>query len=80
MRYHYEKPTIYSSMYGKLYFCEHPVYSRCTLFEIDKKGLAIIQQRFEEETKSTSWTDYSVRSYLKEKGIKKTIKALIREK
>lgn len=44
-------------MYGKLYFCEHPVYSRCTLFEIDKKGLAIIQQRYDKETKSTWWTE-----------------------
>ena len=26
MRYHYEKPTIYLSMYGKRYICDHPVY------------------------------------------------------
>ena len=26
MRYHYEKPTIYLSMYGKRYICNHPVY------------------------------------------------------
>lgn len=37
MRYHYRKPTIYVSMYGKLYICAHPVYSRCTLF----KGIII---------------------------------------
>lgn len=57
MRYHYEKPTIHASMYGKLYLCDHPVCSRCTLFKIDKNGLVIIRQRFEEETKSTSWTE-----------------------
>ncbi len=34
MRYHYEKPEIYLSMYGKRYLCEHPVYDSCTLFEI----------------------------------------------
>lgn len=55
MRYHYIKPTIYLSMYGKLYICDHPVYSRCTLFEIGEKGLAVIQQRFDPETKSTTW-------------------------
>ena len=55
MRYHYEKPTIYRSMYGKLYICSHPVYSRCTLFQIGDKGLAVIQQKFFPTTKSTRW-------------------------
>lgn len=55
MRYHYQKPDIYLSMYGKLYICDHPVYSRCTLFEISDKGLAVIQQRHDPETKSTWW-------------------------
>ena len=55
MRYHYEKPAIYLSMYGRVYICNHPVYNRCTLFEIGEKGLAVIQQRFDPETKSTRW-------------------------
>lgn len=55
MRYHYEKPDIYLSMYGKVYFCNHPVYHCCTLFQIGEKGLAVIQQRFDEKTKSTWW-------------------------
>lgn len=57
MRYHYKKPIIYRSMYGKLYICEHPVYSRCTLFMIGDKGLAVIQQRFDSETKNTWWSE-----------------------
>ena len=57
MRYHYEKPTIYLSMYGKRYICDHPVYDSCTLFEIGDKGLAVIQQRYDAETKSTFWTE-----------------------
>lgn len=57
MRYHYKKPTIYSSMYGATYICDHPVYSSCTLFTIDNKGLAVIQQRYDPETKSTFWTE-----------------------
>ncbi len=44
MRYHYQKPDIYLSMYGELYICNHPVYDRCTLFMIGNKGLAVIQQ------------------------------------
>lgn len=57
MRYHYEKPTIYLSMYGKFYICEHPVYNSCTLFQINDKGLAVIQQRYDPETKSTWWSE-----------------------
>ena len=55
MRYHYEKPSIYVSMYGSTYTCDHPVYDRCTLFKMDDRGLAIIQQRFDESTKRTWW-------------------------
>lgn len=57
MRYHYDKPKHYFSMYGKTHICDHPAYDRCTLFEIGDKGLAIIQQRFEPETKSTYWSE-----------------------
>lgn len=55
MRYHYEKPALYASMYGKVYLCDHPVYSRCTLFFIADKGLAVIQQRYDSATKRTWW-------------------------
>lgn len=57
MRYHYEKPAIYLSTYGATYICNHPVYDKCTLFKIDNKGLAIIQQRFDDETKTTRWSE-----------------------
>lgn len=55
MRYHYEKPAIYLSMYGVTYECEHPVYSKCTLYTIRDKGLAVIQQRYDPKTKKTWW-------------------------
>lgn len=57
MRYHFEKPKIYLSMYGQLYICDHPAYNSCTLFIIENKGLAVIQQRFDKETKSTWWSE-----------------------
>lgn len=57
MRYHYEKPTIYLSKYGSTYICDHPVYKRCTLFEMDGKGLSVIQQRYNSETKNTWWDE-----------------------
>lgn len=56
MRYHYEKPTTYSSLYGTEYECNHPVYDRCTLYLMGKKGLAVIQQRYNPDTKTTWWS------------------------
>lgn len=55
MRYHYEKPSTYKSIYGDTYICDHPVYDRCTLYRMGSRGLAIIQQRFDDETKRTWW-------------------------
>ena len=55
MRYHYEKPDIYISMYGETYECDHLVYNSCTLFKIGNKGLGIIQQRYDTVTKKTWW-------------------------
>lgn len=55
MRYHYEKPPIYLSMYGITYSCGHPVYTNCTLFKIGDLGLAVIQQRYNPRTKTTWW-------------------------
>ena len=53
MKYHYTKPTEYSSMYGQLYECNHPAYNHCTLYLIGDKGLAVIQQRYDKKSK---WT------------------------
>ncbi len=55
MRYHYEKPGFYTSQYGEVYICDHPVYNRCTLYKIGEKGLAVIQQRVDMATKTTWW-------------------------
>lgn len=57
MRYHYEKPSFYSSTYGVTYKCNHPVYNTCTLFMIHTKGLAVIQQRYNKNTKTTYWNE-----------------------
>ena len=57
MRYHYEKPIIYLSKYGIIHICDHQVYSKCTLYIIENKGLAVIQQRFDPGTKKTWWDE-----------------------
>lgn len=57
MRYHYDKPKLYSSVYGIIHTSSHPVYNSCTLYLIGKRGLAVIQQRYDSKTKTTWWTD-----------------------
>lgn len=57
MRYHHEKPTIYLSLYGTIYVCNHAVYDRCTLFQIEDRGIAVIQQRYDPDTKTTWWSE-----------------------
>lgn len=57
MRYHYEKPAIYFSKYEETYECDHPVYNRCTLFKMDNKGLTVIQQHYDSDTKTMIWTE-----------------------
>lgn len=57
MRYHYDKPNIFVSNYGITYECNHPVYDSCTLYLIGDRGLAVIQQRFDPEVKSTYWSE-----------------------
>lgn len=57
MRYHYEKPAIYLSRYGITYKCNHPVYDKCTLYLIGDKGLGVIQQRYNSDTKTTWWSE-----------------------
>ena len=56
MRYHIEKPKIYTCMYGEIYHCNHLLYNTCTLFLIGNNGIAVIQQRFDDVSKTTYWT------------------------
>lgn len=55
MRYHYEKPTLYSSRYGSIYNCDHPAYNKCILFKINSRRLVVIQQRHNKSDKTTYW-------------------------
>ena len=54
MRYHFDKPDVALNMYGTIYECNHPVYNKCTLYLINNKGLAVIQQRV--KAKVTWWS------------------------
>lgn len=57
MRHHYTYSMIKTKMYGETYICNHPVYVRCTLYLMGDKGLSVIQQRFDNRTKHTYWTE-----------------------
>lgn len=50
MRYHFDKPEIYLSLYGERYICEHPVYNSCTLYRIEERGLVIHFEQHEVPT------------------------------
>lgn len=56
MRYHATKPDIEVKIFGDSYYCDHPVYNIGTLYTLNKKGLVIIQQYFEKESKTTYWS------------------------
>ena len=51
------KPSLQKPQYGTTYYCEHPVYCSCTLFRIGNRGLVVIQQCYEPDTKHTYWTE-----------------------
>jgi len=55
MRYHTEPQEIETARYGRTYVCDHPVYTKCTLFKMEDRGLAVIQQRYTPGKKTTSW-------------------------
>lgn len=46
-----------SAHYGIIYRCNHPLYTRCTLFLSGDRGIAVIQQRFNPELKTTWWSN-----------------------
>ena len=55
MRYHNKPPAEWTNYYGVTYRCNHPVYRTCTLYAEHGKGLCVIQQRFDEQTRTTFW-------------------------
>lgn len=54
MKYYYEKPETWINA-GQTYICDHPLFNRCTLFKKGKRGLAVIQEHFNEKTKARWW-------------------------
>ena len=57
MRYHDNaQPQEWTNYYGSVYRCNHPVYRVCTLYKERSKGLCVIQQRYNKESKATYWS------------------------
>lgn len=59
MRYHHVIKNHGKDQYSSVYTCDHPVYNRCTLFLVREKGLAVIRQYYDLETKCTYWRELS---------------------
>ena len=59
MRYHHYNiaPDECKQIFSIMYLCYHPVYSRCTLFKIKEKGISVIQQYYDMESKYTWWDE-----------------------
>lgn len=55
MRYFYEKPESWTITKARIYKCDHPLYSSCTLYKNGDLGLAVIQERFNPVLKATWW-------------------------
>lgn len=57
MKYYYIPSNNCLPKYGMMYRCDHILYNSCTLYLAYNKGLAVIQQRYDPNTKHTWWTD-----------------------
>lgn len=55
MNAHYERPSTALSLHGETYICDHQLYTYCTLYSARGRGLAVIQQRFDPDSKCTFW-------------------------
>ena len=51
MKYYYEPPSEYVVTKGRTILTDDKLYSQCTLYEIDGKGLRVVQLRFNPKLK-----------------------------
>ena len=56
MRY-YVKPSEFVVTKGVIYKCDHMIFTRCTLYLQNGRGLGVIQQRFDRYAKRTWWSE-----------------------
>lgn len=55
MKQHYQFSDSTPGATGEVYLCDHPLYSRCTLYKSDGIGLAVVQRCFNRWLKSMVW-------------------------
>lgn len=61
MKYYTVRPANYGASYGIIYDTQnHPLYSKCTLYEVDNKGLCVVQERFNRELKMKYWAPIDI--------------------
>ena len=54
MKYYYEKPKEWVGA-GIIYKCDHPMFSKCTLFHEHDRGLIVIQKHYNKNAKVYWW-------------------------
>lgn len=54
MKYYYI-PKNEPPKHGSIYICNHPLYDKCTLYLKNGLGLAVVQLRFDEGSKTYYW-------------------------
>lgn len=55
MKYYYKPSIDAKSGAGETYICDHPLFSRATLFKSDNRGLLIVQEHYNKKTKARLW-------------------------
>lgn len=55
MRYYYERPEEWTMVEGLTLTFQHPLYNKATVYTNEEKGIAVVQQRFNQANKVTWW-------------------------
>ena len=56
MRTFYKPPKEWKVSKAETYFCDHPIYRKCTLYKKNGVGLAVVQRRFNKDLKLLFWS------------------------
>lgn len=55
MKYYYQRSDSTNVGAGEIYICDHPLFTKGTLFRSGSKGLIIVQEHYNKKTKARWW-------------------------
>lgn len=56
MKYFYERPHNYIAMFGEVVSVSHPLFTNATLYFSKGKGVLVVVQEFDYESKAITWS------------------------